>query len=409
MRAAIIAIGNELTAGLSTETNSRYLIEQLKYIGVNVDLIMIIGDTITSITHALDHIESEVNLVFITGGLGPTHDDITKKAAVQYFDSPLEFNNDAFRQIKTLFDSKSLSLSDLNKQQAMLPGKAIIIPNLIGTAQGMKFEKDGRLFFFMPGVPVELKKMFQDFIRHDINKLINQKISFEIIHTTGLPESEIFSKISHWIDSHLELTVSLLPRFPIIDIALSLNCDGNEHPSLSSYINEVSAILGNVIYGFGSDTLESVIAEMLTAEKLTIATAESCTGGLIAHRLTNVPGSSNYFRQGAVCYSNQSKMDVLGVKENTLRKYGAVGPETALEMASGIRKIAHTDIGLSTTGIAGPSGGSLQKPVGTVFVGLSMNQTDEVYHFLYKWDRKSNKTYFAQMALNQLRLALKRE
>ena len=409
MRAAIIAIGNELTSGLSTETNSRYLIEQLKYIGVNVDLVSIIGDTITSIAHALDHIESEINLVFITGGLGPTHDDITKKATVQYFDSPLEFNNDAFQQIKTLFDSKGLSLSDLNKQQAMLPNKAIIIPNLIGTAQGMKFEKDGRLFFFMPGVPVEMKKMFRNFIRQDISKLINQKISFEIIHTTGLPESEIFSKISHWIDSHPELTVSLLPRFPAVDIALSLNSNDNEHTPLSSYIDEINAILGDVIYGFGSDTLESVIAEILTAEKLTIATAESCTGGLIAHRLTNVPGSSNYFMQGAVCYSNQSKMDILGVKENTLNKYGAVSPETALEMASGIRKNANTDIGLSTTGIAGPSGGLPQKPVGTVYVGLSMNQTDEVFHFLYKWDRVSNKTYFAQMALNQLRLALKRE
>jgi len=409
MRAAIIAIGNELTSGLSTETNSRYLIEQLKHIGVNVDLIAIIGDTITSITHALDHIESEVNLVFITGGLGPTHDDITKEAIVQYLDSPLKFNNDAFRHIKTLFDSKGLSLSDFNKQQAMIPNKSIISPNLIGTAQGMKFEKDGRLFFFMPGVPVEMRKMFHDFIRHDISKLINQKISCEIIHTTGLPESEIFSKISHWIDSHPELVVSLLPRFPAVDIALSLNSNDNEHTRFSLYIDEVSAILGNVIYGFGIDTLESVIAEMLTAEKHTIATAESCTGGLIAHRLTNVPGSSDYFMQGAVCYSNQSKMDVLNVKENTLRKYGAVSPETALEMASGIRKNANTDIGLSTTGIAGPSGGLPQKPVGTVYVGISMNQTDEVFHFLHRWDRESNKTYFSQMALNQLRLALKRK
>jgi len=254
-----------------------------------------------------------------------------------------------------------------------------------------------------------MKKMFRDYILEGLNELSGQKLISEIIHTTGVSEAEIYNKIHYWIADRSEIDVSLLPKCPTVDIMLTIR-DGSERAEyIQSAVSEIKNILGDAVYGIGDETLESVIASNLIKRNLSIAVAESCTAGLIGHRLTNVSGSSQYFLQGAICYSNQSKIRMLGVKETTLDEYGAVSAQTALEMAIGIRNLARSDIGLSTTGIAGPSGGTSQKPVGTVYIGLSINKVDNTFHYRYNRDRLSNKRYFAQMALNQLRLALNRD
>jgi nicotinamide-nucleotide amidase len=409
MQAAIIAIGNELLSGLFPETNSQYLITELKQIGIRVSSISIVNDEISSILYELDSVHTDVRYVFITGGLGATHDDVTKAAAVKYFNTTLEFNKTVFEHIKNLFSNRGRRTDKISKNQAMLPITAEIIPNSIGTAAGMKFEHNGKSYYFMPGVPVEMKKMFRDYILEELKELSGQKLISEIIHTTGMSEAEIYNRIHYWTLDRFEIDVSLLPKCPTVDIMLTIRdgSEGAEH--IQSAVSEIQNILGDAVYGIGDETLESVIASNLIKRKLSIAVAESCTAGLIGHRLTNVSGSSQYFLQGAICYSNQSKIQMLGVKEETLDEYGAVSAPTALEMAIGIRKLSGSDIGLSMTGIAGPSGGTSQKPVGTVYIGLSINKVDNSFHYLYNRDRLSNKNYFAQMALNQLRLALNRD
>ena len=260
----------------------------------------------------------------------------------------------------------------------------------------------------MPGVQVEMKKMFDEFIFPELQKQSKQSISTTVVHTTGIPESALYQKVEHWIEKNRELSVSMLRRFPGVDISITqiyYQMTGKSTVKLA--VSELAELLGDGIYGYDDNTLESVVADRLIAHQLTIATAESCTGGLIANRLTDISGSSEYFKQGIICYSNQSKIEQLGVLEKTLTAHGAVSRETALEMAHSIRYLAKTDIGLSTTGIAGPTGGSSGKPLGTVYIGLSMSGRDEVYHFQYNRNRLSNKLFFSQMALNQLRLALK--
>ncbi len=409
MTAAIVAIGNELLSGTSTETNSQYILKKLRRIGITVDTIIIIGDDIPSIKETLAKIKSGTDVVLVTGGLGPTHDDITKEAVSQYFKSPLKFNEEAFLRIQILFEKRGISRENLNEQQAYLPINAEIIPNLEGTAQGMKFEKGETLFYFMPGVPLEMKKMMDEFIGPELGRISKYSVHYEIIHTTGLSESAVYEKIKEWIEQHPEFSTSILPSFPNVDISITHANAQKNRDRFDAAIHELSELLGDAVYGFGTDALETVIARELTTRQMTIATAESCTGGLIANRLTNVSGSSEYFIEGVVTYSNQSKIVLLGVEKTTIEKFGAVSPETATEMAQNIRLRAATDIGLSITGIAGPAGGTPQKPVGTVYIGIATVKRSEIFHYCYNRDRLGNKTYFANMALNQLRLILKKE
>jgi len=338
--------------------------------------------------------------------LGPTHDDITMRVTADYFDSQIGPSTEVREQIETLFRKRGVPVNRISvRNQSLVPEKAVLIPNLNGTAPGLKFSKNGKRFYFMPGVPVEMKNMFMQSILPELRKESNRNIYIRTVHTTGVPESVLFGNIEQWISRHSDIRVSILPRFPEVDI--SLLCHNGDKSILNDAIRELSQILKDNIYGFDDDTLESVIAERLINHKITVATAESCTGGFIANRLTNISGSSGYFMQGVVTYSNQSKIERLQISPDTLDKYGAVSAETAIEMARNISQLAGTDIGLSTTGIAGPTGGTIQKPVGTVFIGISVKGQEYIYRHLYNRDRLSNKLYFSQMALNHLRLLLK--
>lgn len=409
MIAKIIAIGSELLNGSVTESNSRFLISALKSVGLSVAGVKLIGDDVTSIVRALE-CESDADVLLITGGLGPTHDDVTVKAAANYFQCELVFSDIAMQRMQALFEKRGVAAvrNDPNRRQALVPEKAELIPNPVGTAQGLKFKKGATVFYFMPGVPVEMEQMMTTYILPELNRYSHEAIISTTIHTTGVPESMLFHRIERWIENNQDFAVSILPHFPEVDIVISQPQPRGKETGLKRALSELAEILGDDQYGYNQDSLELVVARQLLNNHLTIATAESCTGGLIANRLTNISGSSAYFRQGVVCYSNQSKIDQLGVSERTLADFGAVSRQTALEMAVSIRRIAETDVGLSTTGIAGPTGGSAEKPVGTVYIGLNIGERQEVFHFRYNRDRLSNKIYFSQMALNQLRLQLKR-
>ena len=407
MNAAIIAIGNELLNGQSSDTNSKYLVQMLKSIGIATISIQITEDNNQKIIAALNSIGKDVNVVLVTGGLGPTHDDVTMTAAAQYFNSEIVHSEVAFRKIKELLLKRGIQSRNVSiKRQARVPEKAELIPNQHGTAQGLKFYKDGRHYYFLPGVPVEMKNMFEEFIMPKLSQQNPNRIISRTIHATGISESALYEIIERWISENPHINVSILPHFP--EVRISLSAQGYKGAkNVDKAVRELSLLIGDNIFGFDDDTLESVVAKQLIEHKQTIATAESCTGGLIANRLTDISGSSVYFMQGLVTYSNQSKIDRLRVSEETLQKFGAVSHETALEMARNVRKLAETDIGLSTTGIAGPSGGSIEKPVGTVYIGFSTSKYEDVFHFQYNRDRLSNKLFFSQMALNHLRLFLK--
>jgi len=405
MNASIISIGDELLSGSVANSNSLYLANKLQGFGISLKKILTVGDNNKDIIESLESCKKLSNLVFTTGGLGSTHDDVTRNTVTKYFNSQLLFHEDIIRKIRALFERRGQRMPDVNKALAYIPDNAVILPNTIGTAQGMRFEKDETIFYVMPGVPAEMKQMFDNIVTPELKKISNKIIETKIIHTTGVPESEIYSKLENWIKEQDKIKISILPRLPKVDISLTTD-SVDASKLLQNAANEAKVILGNVVYGYDTDTLEEVVGKILSENHKTIAIAESCTGGLIANRLTNVSGSSQYFKMGVITYCNKSKSDILGVKESTLEKYGAVSKETALEMAKCVRKISGCDIGLSSTGIAGPLGGSELKPVGTIYIGLSLDGFSETFHKVFTGNREINKLIFSQFALNQLRLVL---
>ena len=405
--AGVISIGNELLSGQIVNTNSAFISQFLKRYGIPVNFIITVGDDKSAIVQAMDACRVHADLIFITGGLGPTHDDITKTTIAEYFDSKLVFHEDILNDIRELFRRRGKVMSDSNVSQAMIPDKAQIIPNPVGTAQGMKFTERDKTFYVMPGVPLEMERILTDSISKDMEQLSETRINTLTIHTTGMPESELYGKIENWISDQKQIGISILPHFTHVDLVLYSGAT-DSLAMLSSAKRELAGMLGEIVYGYDDDTLEMAVANFLMERKMTIAVAESCTGGLIADRLTNVSGSSAYFMMGVVTYSNESKVRLLNVDPETLKRYGAVSSETAKEMALGVRKLSGCDIGLSSTGIAGPLGGSDEKPVGLVHVGLSMDGFLESFEFRFLRDRIMNKQLFSQMALNQLRLTLLR-
>lgn len=405
MNACIVSIGDELLSGSIADSNSLYIMNHLQRFGISVKKMFTVGDNEEDIIESLESGKKVANMVFVIGGLGPTHDDVTKNAVTKYFDSQLLFHEDIIRKIRAAFEKRSQKMPDVNKVMAYIPDNAVILPNTLGTAQGMRFEKDETIFYVMPGVPSEMRQMFNNIVTQELKKFSNKIIRTKVIHTTGVPESELYSKIENWIKKQDKIKISILPHILKVDISLTTDSvDGSE--LLQNATNEVEVLLGNVVYGYDTETLEQVIGRILKENHKTIAVAESCTGGMIANRLTNISGSSQYFKMGIVTYCNESKSAILGVEENTLKKYGAVSKETALEMAEGVRKISGCDIGLSSTGIAGPLGGSKLKPVGTIYIGLSLDGFSETYHKVFTGNRETNKLLFSQFALNQLRLVL---
>jgi len=408
--AEIISIGDELLIGQVINSNASWMGEQLFLNGISLDRVTTIGDDEQKLHSAIDSALERVQFIFLTGGLGPTLDDITKPSLSRFFNVPLVFHQDAYDQVEALFARRGMQVSERNKQQAMLPANCTAVANNNGTAPGMWFETGEAIIVSMPGVPFEMKPMFSE----QIIPLIKQKFTtshykFKTVMTTGVGESMLADRINQWemaLPGNFKL--AYLPQPGIVRLRVGGQSDDVE--SLIRILNEqvtsLCSLIPEYVYGFDNQSLEEVVAKMLTEKGLTIATAESCTGGYISHLLTSIPGSSAYFKGSVVAYSNDIKTELLNVKKETLEQKGAVSEEVAKEMAEGLLRRFDTDFAISTTGIAGPDGGTTEKPVGTVWIGIATKTSCYAQRFQLGEQRDRNIRRSALTALNMLRLCL---
>ena len=373
--AELISIGDELLYGQIVDTNSQWISAELDKIGVKVIRKTTVGDVESEMLTAFAEGEKRADVILITGGLGPTNDDLTKPCLARYFDSPISLHPIALKELTHLFESRGFTLNERNKKQAELPDKCTMISNRLGSAPGMWFERDRKVFVSMPGVPHEMKEMMKSQVLPRVKQFYNTPaIIHKMIMTAGIGESWLADKIKDWEDnlpSHLKL--AYLPG--LMRVRLRLTGMGNDKTKLAKEIAEETAkllpMIDKFVYGFDGETLESAIGKELAERQMTLATAESCTGGHIAQTITSIPGSSRYFNGGLVPYQNEMKMQLLKVNSNTLEKYGAVSEETVIEMANNVREVFNTDIGLSSSGIAGPGGGTKEKPVGLIWIAYA--------------------------------------
>jgi len=407
----ILTIGDEILLGNMVNTNASWMGDQLVAAGLRANWITAVGDEESLIVGALKNAKSRADVVLITGGLGPTHDDVTKKAACRFFNSELVLDEKIYDQIKERFRHRRIPMAPGNIIQAMVPGKALVIENSMGTAPGLFFQSGGKVFYFMPGVPREMKNMMKTRILPELIKKNNgNAILCRFLSTTGIAESTLAHKIGDMTRIEKYAQVAFLPDLGGVRIRLLAQAPSAEQ-ARQHIINAEKIIrpkIASFIYS-ESEPLEQVVASLLTAKKMTLAVAESCTGGLLCNRLTNIAGSSVFFERGLVTYSNEAKHALLNVPLTMLKKYGAVSPEVACAMANGIRKSAKTDYGLSTTGILGPGGATAKKPVGLVYIGYAdCNETMYEKH-LFILDRIGNKERAAQAALNMLRKKILRD
>jgi nicotinamide-nucleotide amidase len=409
MNAVIITIGNELLSGLTVDTNSSYLGRELAAIGIPVVWRTAVGDNPKDITAAVSAGLKDGELVICTGGLGPTSDDITLKVLSKHFRQKLVLDKSVFEYLMSRFAKRGLAMPACNRKQAMVPEKAKALFNSQGTAPGILFSLKNKKLILLPGVPREVKAIWQESIKPELERLPGrQYILSTALRTTGMPESAIAEKLTALEKTLKPGVLAYLPGQLGVDLRVTLH--GADRKSLDRQAGEIirklKSALKHHIYGREGQTLEEVLGLILKNKKLTLGLAESCTGGLIGDRITNVPGSSQYLLGGIAAYSNRIKEKMLGVKPQTLLKHGAVSAGTVREMALGARKIFKSDLGLSISGIAGPDGGSDLKPVGLVFIGISGPKGIKVIEKRFLGPRRQIKEMAAQTALNELRLYL---
>jgi nicotinamide-nucleotide amidase len=406
MKVEVISIGDELLIGQTINTNASWIGQHLLNIGIHLSWVTTVGDDADLLELAIKTAESRAEVLLITGGLGPTHDDITKKVVSDYFNSELILNEDILEQVKERFRKRGIPMVKINEEQALVPERAEIIYNTKGTAPGMIFTENGATTYIMPGVPREMKAMMTHTVLPKLKEQLGDKIILsKTLCTTGIPESTLFEKLGDIAEIEKYASIAFLPSLQGVKIRLMVS--GNDPKIAKDAIQKAEEKIrgqaNSYIYAEEQMPLEEAIAKMLTKKNETIAVAESCTGGLLANKLTNISGSSNFFERGVISYSNKSKMDLLAVPEEMLVEFGAVSGPVAKAMASGIRKKAQTTYGLSTTGIAGPTGGTEKKPVGTVYIGYSDKHKTIAKKFNFSNDRLGNKERSVTAALNLLR------
>jgi nicotinamide-nucleotide amidase len=413
LQAEIICIGTELLLGQIVDTNAQFLARELADLGINLYHKTTVGDNLERIIATLDLAWKRADFLILSGGLGPTQDDLTREAVAGLLHEDLEFNEEAWSQIQRHFQHTQRPLVESNRRQAMFPKSGQVIPNHLGTAPCLLVSKDNRYLVALPGVPRELKGVWEAVVKPQVKQWLSQEkspiLSSRFIKMAGIGESAMEEQVIDLINSQTNPTIA--PYAGTGEVTLRVTAKGFDESENWLLIDRVTALiqerLGSYIYGYNNDNLETVIGKMLKETGWKLATAESCTGGLISHRITNVPGSSAYFLGGVNSYSNELKMSLLGVSEGMLASYGAVSPETARAMAAGIRKLTGSDVGVSVTGIAGPDGGSPEKPVGLVYFAVDLPGISKVEKRLFKSDRVGNKETSAQAALTLLWQCLK--
>ena len=424
MRVGIITIGNELLSGFTVDRNAAWIGQQLLSSGIKVNVHHTIPDDFGVIYDTLEYQfrEWRCDQIIVTGGLGPTVDDITVSSFLEYFDDSHEFDKEYWEILSERFKRLNFKMPNLNKNQAYKSKRGIMIPNLVGTARGLHYTKkhDSVLksvkglitgdknrvnFFALPGVPKEMKSMFTNYVLPEIEKSLKNKVVCKSIRTTGVPESILQEKITDIIDANKEkCDIAFLPhRMLGVDIRLT----SSDNQLVEDLINSIVPRIKKYVYGYDNDKLEQVIADLLIQNNLTVSTAESCTSGLLASRLTDVPGSSQYFKGGSVCYSNELKINDIGVDKDLIERYGAVSEEVAESLAKNIAQKNNTDVGIGITGIAGPHGGTEKKPVGLVFVGIFYKNNLYIKRYNLTPDRITNRELTVTLCLNEIRKILR--
>ena len=405
MNAGIIIIGDEILIGQVVDINSSWISREMNKIGFRTETVITVGDDGKSISDAIDRCLEVVDVVFMTGGLGPTKDDITKKVICEKFGTELVLNEQVLANVAEMLGRRGIALTENNRGQALVPATATVINNAVGTAPGIMMERNGKLLFSMPGVPFEMRYLMEHEIIPLIKKHYNLKPVFhKILLLTGIAESILAEKISDWEDSLAEnVRLAYLPAYSSIRLRLSVyQPDDTTESYINAKVEELKRIVPENIIAYEDIKLEELVGKLLKDRHCTVATAESCTGGKVASLITSVSGSSEYYKGSVVSYCNEVKADVLGVSRADLEKYGAVSSTVAEQMASGVRRLLKTDYAVATTGIAGPTGGSDEKPVGTVWIAVATPTRVVSRKYIFGKDRSINIERFAASALSML-------
>jgi len=410
--AELLTIGDEILYGQIVDTNAQWMSIELTQVGIHVIRKTTVGDEESEILNAFAEAEKRADIVLITGGLGPTSDDLTKPCLAKYFNCPLRIHDEALAEVTEFFKSRGRELTEINKQQAALPVCCEKITNKMGTAPGMWFQRNSKVFVSMPGVPHEMKYMMTHMIIPRLIKAFaTPTIYHTMIRTVGIGESFLAEKISSWersLPDHIKLAYLPSPG----EVKLRLTATGENKQKLideaDALVEKLKPLAGDHIFAIGDDSLEMVLGKKLREFNLTVAAAESCTGGYVSHLITSVPGSSDYFRGSVIAYSNDLKINELEVNPELLKEKGAVSEEVVIAMAQAVRKKFKTDIGVSTSGVAGPGGGSPDKPVGTVWIAFADGNQAISKKLQLSKDRMINIHMSSVAVLNLIRLNMKK-
>ncbi|WAM34976.1 competence/damage-inducible protein A [Caldicellulosiruptor morganii] len=408
MVAEIICVGTELLLGQIVNTNAQYLSQKLAELGIDLYFQTTVGDNLIRLKNAIEIASKRADILIFTGGLGPTSDDITREAVCEYFGKRLILDQEILHRIENYFKRIGVKMPEINKKQAYVPEGAIILENKHGTAPGLIIEENNKIAILLPGPPFEMQPMFEEYVIPYLERFSNQKIFSRVLKFVGIGESSIEERLKDLIENQTDPSLALYAKPFEVELRISTKKSSKDLAKdlLDQMESRVRALLGEYIYGVDNQTLEEVIVEMLMQKGLKVSVAESCTGGLICNKITNVPGASNVFDRGFITYSNQAKIKELGVSDQALKNFGAVSHEVAKQMALGALNNSLADIAISTTGIAGPTGATNTKPVGLVYVGIATKNYVDSFEFRFSGDRLKIKESASKAALNVLRRAL---
>ena len=408
MKAEIIAVGTEILLGDIVNTNSAYLAKELALLGIDVYHQSCVGDNEQRLMDTFSEGLKRSDIIITTGGLGPTSDDITKEVACKMFEQEMELDEKSLEKIQQFFKNIGIDMTENNKKQAYFPKNSIILENENGTAPGAILTKDKKIIIILPGPPKEMVPMFEYKVKPYLKGMNEEVLISRTLKFFGIGESTLESKIIDIVQEQSNPTVAIYVSNMELRLRITAKAENEDRANkiIIPIIKKVKARVGEFIYAEDNTPIEEVVSKILVEKNLTIATAESCTGGLVSSTLINYPGISSVFMEGCVTYSNESKINRLGVSENTLIKYGAVSEETAREMAEGIAKNLNTNVAISTTGIAGPGGGTTDKPVGLVYIGIYINGKTTVKKYILQGNRQDIRLRATKNALNDLRLRL---
>lgn len=413
MKAWIVAVGSEMLTPFRVDTNSLVITERLNAIGCDVRLKVVVGDDVAELSALFARGVGLVDLIVCTGGLGPTEDDITRDALARAFDLPFDTDTAVLDSIRQRFEARGMTMREINKRQALVPRGADVLANSRGTAPGLWLQREGTSVLLLPGPPREMQPILDRVIDERLKPQSGSRGLFRrVLKLTGRPESEVDSiaqpVYSRWVTAEIPIVTTILAKMGQIELHLTADAasEAEGHAALAVAVRELLDVLGPSVYSIDGRGLEQVVGDQLRERRMTIAVAESCSGGLLASRLTDVPGSSDYMDRGVVCYSNEAKTELLGVPAALIAEQGAVSEAVAQAMADAVRERARSSVGVGITGIAGPGGGSPEKPVGTVCIAVATPQARDVRRFAFIGPRDMVKFQSVQAAMNMLRLLL---